>query len=276
MSRHFLGTALVTGASTGIGASYADRLARRGYDLVLVARNQEKLEKLAENLRKDVGVDVDVLRADLGEKGDLARVEDRLRKDERITVLVNNAGISVPREIVGVDLDKLEALVQVNVLALTRLAGVAATQFAARKRGAIINIASVLALAPELTSATYAGSKGYVLNFTLALHQELAPLGVQVQAVLPGVTRTDIWKASGRDVNSLPAHMIMEVDEMVDASLAGLDQKELVTIPSLPDVKDWEAYNAARLHLGPNLSHNLAAERYKSSRTEEAALNATA
>ena len=127
----------------------------------------------------------------------------------------------------------------------------------------IINIASVLALAPELFNGAYSGTKAFVLNLSLALDHELAGSGVRVQAVLPGATRTEIWDRSGTPVSSLPAAMLMEVDEMVDAALAGLDQGELVTIPSLPDPADWEALTAARKALGPNLSHSRAADRFK-------------
>ena len=258
-----LGTALITGASTGIGAVYADRLARRGYDLILVARDEKRLTQVAERLRSEAGVSAEVVKADLTSKADLSRIEARLRTDQHITLFVNNAGMSVPRALVGADFDRVEALVQLNVLAPTRLAGAAATAFAARGAGAIINIGSVLGLAPELTGGPYSGSKAYLLNFSLALSRELSPLGVQVQTVLPGATRTEIWGRAGVDIATLPQEMVMEVDELVDAALAGFDQHELVTIPSLPNTADWDAYNAARLHLQPNLSRKHAAERYR-------------
>jgi short-subunit dehydrogenase len=191
------------------------------------------------------------------------KVEERLRTDPAITVFVNNAGIGGPGPIVGNDPDKLERVIDLNVTALTRLATVAATAFAARESGLIINIGSVLGLAPEILPSNYPATKAYVLVFTQSLAQELAPKNVRVQAVLPGATRTEIWERGGKDINSLPAEMLMEVDEMVDAALAGLDQGELVTIPSLPDYGDWERLDAARLHLAPNLSRNIAAARYK-------------
>jgi short-subunit dehydrogenase len=263
-ARSTLGTALVTGASSGIGATYADRLARRGYDLILVARDGSRLQRLAKQLSGLTGVKTQILQADLTIPADLWKVEERLRSDEAITVLVNNAGITAPRQIVGADADRLEAAIQLNILAVTRLASAAATGFAARRNGSIINLASVLALAPEISSAVYSGSKAYVLNFSQALHQELSPSGVRVQAVLPGLTRTEIWERSGIDVNTLPQDKVMAVGEMVDAALAGFDQGELVTIPSLPDVGDWNAFEAARLKLGPNLSHRQSAARYNS------------
>lgn len=263
MSRSQLGTALITGASAGIGATYADRLARRGFDLVLVARDQERLERLAQRLQTEAGVGVEVLRSDLTRSDELRAVETRLRADQQITLLLNNAGVTAPRQLASADPDRLEAAIQLNITAVTRLAAAAASAFVTRQRGTIINIASVLALAPELTSAVYGGSKAYVVAFTQALHQEVNASGVRVQAVLPGLTRTEIWERSGIDVNTLPAEKLMHVDELVDAALAGLDQGELITIPSLPDVADWAQFEAARHHLGPNLSHRYAAARYR-------------
>ena len=257
------GTALITGASTGIGAVYADRLARRGYDLVLVARDAARLDALATRLRADFGVAAEALPADLTLRDDLLRIERRLREDAAISVLVNNAGMAAPGVLLGGDPDRLETMIELNVVAVTRLAVAAADAFAARKRGTIINLASVLALLPERFNGAYSGTKAYVLNLSLALNQELGPHGVRVQAVLPGATRTEIWDRSGTSVDSLPPAMLMEVDEMVDAALAGLDQGELVTIPSLPDPAEFDALTAARLKLGPNLSRNRAADRYR-------------
>ncbi|NQD93155.1 SDR family oxidoreductase [Pseudomonas sp. CrR25] len=257
------GTALVTGASSGIGATYAERLARRGYDLLLVARDLQRLEGLAGRLTQESGVRVEVLKADLTDKADLLAVEQRLRSDAAISLLVNNAGVAMNGTLAESDLDKVEQMIQLNVLALTRLSAAAAANFGAAGRGAIINLASVVALAPEMFNAVYSATKAYVLSLTQTLHGELGKLGVQLQAVLPGVTRTEIWERSGMDASQLPAEMIMEVGEMVDASLAGFDQGELVTIPSLPDAADWQALVSARAKLGPNLSRSSAAARYK-------------
>jgi len=257
------GTALITGASSGIGAIYADRLAKRGYDLILVARDRNKLDILATRLAEETGVKTESLQADLTSKSDLVRVEERLRNDKQIALLLNNAGMSVEGSLVGGDLDHLETMIQLNVVATTRLAGAVAPAFVARGRGTIINIASVVALAPELFNGAYSGTKAYLLNLSQALHQEIGAKGVRVQAVLPGATRTAIWEKSGTDVSKLPAGILMEVDEMVDAALAGLDLEEIVTIPSLPNIAEWEAFNAARLALGPNLSRDHSADRYK-------------
>jgi short-subunit dehydrogenase len=257
------GSALITGASVGIGATYADRLARRGYDLILVARDAKKLEALASKLQAEAGVKAEALPADLTKKADLARVEARFASDPSITLFLNNAGMAGPNKLLGADLDALETVVQLNVTAATRLAAAAANAFAARNNGTIINLASVVALAPEYFGSAYGASKAYVLHLSQSMQTELAGTNVKVQAVLPGATRTEIWERAGIPIEHLDPNILMDVTEMVDASLAGLDQGEPITIPSLPNPADWGALNAARGHLGPNLSRKHAAERYK-------------
>lgn len=266
MATQQLGTALITGASTGIGAVYADRLARRGYDLVLVARDGLRLAALAERLGRETGRKIEWLAADLTAKADLTRIEQRLREDQSLTLLVNNAGMSVAGSLLDGEIDHFQTMIELNVIAATRLAAAAARNFVARRQGAIVNIASVLALAPELYNGSYGGTKAYLLNLSISLQKELEPAGVRVQAVLPGATRTEIWARAGVDVDGFPPEMVMEVDAMVDAALAGFDQGEPVTIPSLPDPADWERYTAGRLALGPNLSRDRPAERYRSGR----------
>lgn len=252
---------LITGASTGIGAVYADRFARRGCDLVLVARNRMRMEELADRLRRETGVEIDVLRADLMESRELAQVEARLRKDTRIKVLVNNAGATAPGGFLDQTPDDMTRVISLNATALTRLASAVGPQFAKAGEGAIINVSSVVALAPEFGLTVYGATKAFVLFLSQGLHGELAPKGVYVQAVLPGATRTEIWEHSGRDVNSLPA--VMEVGELVDAALVGFDRREPVTIPSLPDVDQWNAFEVARHNMIPNFSQERAAARYR-------------
>jgi short-subunit dehydrogenase len=236
-------------------------LAKRGYNLILTARDADRLRELAGNLRAK-GVEVEILPADLGTTSGRAIVESQLAADE-ISFLVNNAGMAIAGPLAATSLDQAEALIELNIIAATRLAGAAARAFAARKSGAIVNIASVVAYQPGRISAVYSASKAYVLNLSQAIEAELAPLGVRVQAVLPGATRTEIWGRAGADINTLPPEIVMEVDEMVDAALAGFDLGESVTIPALPDDRDWRALEAARLAIGPNLSRNHAAARYK-------------
>lgn len=263
MTETISGTALVTGASSGIGAVYADRLARRGLDLVLVARDRARLESLATRLRAETGRSVEVLPADLSVRADVARLEARLAQDPALTVLVNNAGISLSGSLLQNGAPALEQLIAVNITAPTLLAAAAAKAFVARGAGTIVNIASVLALAPELLEGVYSGSKAYLLNLSLKLAQDVREAGVRVQAVLPGATRTEIWQRSGKDVDALLPGMVMDVGDLVDAALVGLDRGEVVTIPPLADEAPWTAYNDARLALAPLLSRREVAERYR-------------
>lgn len=259
---HDTGTALITGASSGIGAIYADRLAKRGYDLLLVARNAERLDVLAKRVGQDSGRHVEVLVADLTSATDLRRVEARLRTDPAISMLVNNAGLGATGTLLESNPDRIEAMIQLNVIALTRLTQAVVPGFVARGSGTLINIASVVALAPEMLNGSYSGSKAYVVNLSQSLHHELSAKGVRVQAVLPGAIRTEFWDIAGMPVANLPNEMVMSAEDLVDAALAGLDAGELITIPSLPDAAEWQHYESARVSLGPNLSRTKPAARY--------------
>jgi len=256
------GAALITGASSGIGATYADRLARRGHDLVLVARDTAKMQALATKLRAEAGVSVEVLPADLTDATALGRVEARLREDDRIGILVNNAGSALPFGLADADLDRVEWLIRLNVTAVARLAGAVLPRLIGRTGGgAVVNIASILAVAPEVMQGVYPATKAFVLTLSQAMQVELAGRGVYVQAVLPAATRTDIWTALGRDVNQMAG--VMEVGELVDAALVGFDRREPITIPPLPDAAQWDAFDAARLAMLPNLRQEHAAARYR-------------
>jgi len=256
------GTALVTGASSGIGAIYADRLARRGFDLILVARSQDKLSQLAKRLANETGRKVETVAADLNNRDDLRRVETVLQTDDRITLLVNNAGIGAAGPLLSSNVEKMDEMISLNVRALTRLTYAAVPGFVARGGGTIINMASIVGIAPEILNGVYGGTKAFVLAFSLSLHKELAEQNIRVQAVLPGATATEFWDLAGVPVSNLPSAIVMKADAMVDAAFAGLDQGELVTIPSLPDIADWQAYEAARQKLMPNLSRSTPAMRY--------------
>jgi uncharacterized protein len=263
MSTTVKGTALVTGASSGIGAVYADRLARRGYDLVLVARDQARMEATAKRLRTETGRNVEVLPADLAIPAKLAMVQERIDNDPSLTLLVNNAGISLNGSVLENGPAAFERLIAVNITAPTVLASAAAKAFVQRRNGAIINISSVLALAPEALDGVYSGSKAFILNLSVALAEKVRNAGVHVQAVLPGATRTEIWERSGKDVDAILPGKVMDVNDLVDAALVGLDKGETVTIPPLADEGLWTAYNTARLALGPNLSSQHVATRYR-------------
>ncbi len=259
------GTALITGASTGIGATYADRLARRGFDLILVARNRARLDALAARLGGETGRSVEVVAADLGKKKDIARVEAILKGDASITMLVNNAGVGAVAPLLQSDVEKMEEMVTLNVTALMRLTYAAAPGFVARGKGTIVNISSIVAVAPEMLNGVYGGTKAFVLALSQSLHHELAPKGVRVQAVLPGAISTEFWDVAGNPVHNLPSEMVMSVEELVDAALAGLDLGELATVPSLPEASDWGSFESARQALRPNLSKAHAAVRYRAS-----------
>jgi short-subunit dehydrogenase len=263
MTNSAKGTALITGASSGIGAIYADRLARRGFDLILVARNRDRLNAQAKRLADETGRSVETIAADLTDSADLARIEARLRSDAGITALVNNAGIGATAPLLGSDVDKMAEMISINVNALTRLTYAAVPGFVARGGGTIINIASIVAIGPEILNGVYGGSKAFVLAFSQSLRHELKDKNIKIQVVLPGATATDFWELAGTPVKHLPAQIVMPADEMVDAALAGFDQGEFVTIPSLPEAADWEAYEAARQKLMPNLSRSTAATRYQ-------------
>ncbi|MEU0210976.1 SDR family NAD(P)-dependent oxidoreductase [Streptomyces canus] len=256
-------TAVVTGASVGLGAAYAQRLADRGYDLILVARNAARLETLASDIRSRTGRAVDVVAADLTDAAQIAVVEERLRTDESIEVLINNAGGALLTPLAGSDAAAYEALINLNVTALTRLTIAVLPGLTARGHGTVVNISSAMALNILPVSAVYSGTKSYVLTFTQALQQELAESPVTVQAVLPGAVRTDLWDGSGVDLATFPDEIVMNVDDAVDAALAGLDAGEPVTILSLPDISDWESFEKARQALVPNLSRKVPADRYR-------------
>ena len=258
-----LGTALITGASTGIGATYADRLAHRGYDLILVARNQSELDAVARRLSAETGVRVRVLAADLIAESDLKTVEEALRDESALSLLVNNAGAATLGAFAKADIERLERDIRLNVLAPTRLARAALPGFLARNRGAIINISSVMSQMLQPGISVYGATKSYLLHFSEVLALELGASAVRVQAVLPGATRTALWDGSGVELKDLPSEIVMDVDEMVDAALAGFDQGELITVPSLPDAGDWQRLANARSDLQPNLSHRHSAPRYK-------------
>ncbi|RJG41593.1 SDR family oxidoreductase [Mesorhizobium sp. DCY119] len=252
---------LITGASSGIGATYAERFARRGHDLVLVARDRARLEALATRLRQESGVTVDILQADLTKSGDLAAVEARLRDDQRIGILVNNAGTAIGGSFIEQGTDDVARLVALNTTALLRLASAIAPRLAKAGEGAIVNIGSVVGLAPEFGMTVYGATKAFVLFLSQGLSLELGPKGVYVQAVLPATTRTEIWERAGADVNTLSN--VMEVDDLVDAALVGFDRREPVTIPPLPDAGQWDALQAARQAMLPNYGNQYPAERYR-------------
>jgi short-subunit dehydrogenase len=256
------GTAVITGASTGMGAVYADRLARQGYDLVLIARDEERLGRVASLVRAATDRKVEVLAADLVDPHALRRVEALLRVRADVTLMVNNAGVGSVAPLHGDDVDAMDRMIALNVTALTRLTYAVAPGMAARGAGTTVNVSSIVAIATEMMNGVYGASKSYVLAFTQALQHEFGAKGLRVQAVLPGVTATGFSDTLGHPLERLPAGIVMSVDDLVDAALAGLAQGEQVTIPGLHDGEKWTAYDAARRELAGLFGNAAPAARY--------------
>ena len=261
MTHSSKGTALITGASTGIGAIYAERLTRRGYDLILVARNAQRLNALAARLSTETGRSVKVIAADLNDKAGLSSVEKTLRDDESITMLVNNAGVGSVASVLQGNVDEMEAMISLNITALTRLTYAVAPRFAAKGAGTIINISSAVAIAVEKLNGVYSASKSYVLSFGHVLQRDLADKGVRIQTVLPAATATEFWDVAGYAPQKTSGNT-MSAEDLVDAALAGLDMGELVTIPSLHDNNEWLNWEKARLAISPSFTNAKPAARY--------------
>lgn len=257
-----LGTAVVTGASAGIGRVYADRLAKRGYDLILVARRGDRLDSVAAALRSAHGVAVQTIVADLAHPADLEKVAAALVADKRITMLVNNAGASTVAPLASTSKADVDAMNNVNVLALVRLSHAILPEFLARKQGTLINIGSVLGFFWLPNSSVYSATKAYVHNFTRALQDEAAGTGVTVQLVLPAATATDIWDLSGLPLSQLDPARVMTPEDCVDAALAGLDLGEAVTMPAVENIALFQAYESARLALAAASANGRPASRY--------------
>jgi short-subunit dehydrogenase len=255
--------ALVTGASAGIGAVYAERLAQRGYDLVLVARRADRLRALSGRLTAAHGTNVTIVEADLTRDADVTRVEQAIRDNPAITLLVNNAGNSTLAPVAETSEQDAAAMVALNVTALTRLTHAILPALLARNEGAIINVASVLSFHALPISAIYSGTKGYVMNFSRGLQQELAGTGVRLQLVMPASTATELWDLAGVPLASLNQANLMSAADLVDAALAGFDKGELFTLPSVEDATLWDAYDSARGALFSGTQNGRPASRYR-------------
>ena len=256
------GVAVVTGASSGIGKVYADRFAKRGYDLLLVARRKDRLNELSKELQPKYGVKVDTLVADLTKKEDLEKVSTTIASNDKITVLVNNAGVAVVGPSAQIPIDNLDSQLDLNVRSVTHLSQAILPGFIKRNSGTLINIASVVAFFTLPISSSYSASKAHVLLYTMGLRDELANTGVRVQAVLPASTSTEIWDISGVGLHNLNPETVMTAENLVDAALAGLDQGETVTLPSVEDYSLWEAFDGARLKLAQATQTKRPASRY--------------
>ncbi len=232
--------ALVTGASSGLGAAFAERLAKDGYDLIIVARRRERLETLAQQLQANHQVTVEVLDADLSKLNDLYKVEKHIG-DSALELLVNNAGFGGYKPFIELDPDQAEELVNLKVLAITRLTRAALPNMVERGRGSIINVSSRLAFSGSMGSsqlpkrATYVGANAFINAFSQLVQSELEGTGVQVQALCPGVVRTEFHKRVGADPNRFPPEIVMSPEDVVSSSLAALKSGEVICIPALED-----------------------------------------
>ena len=255
-------TALVTGASSGIGEVFARRLAARGHNLVLVARRTDRLADLAKTLTDSHGVAVRVIAADLTVDADIAGIEQVLRSDDNISLLVNNAGMGPNKTTAQLTDAEAAATLALNVTALMRLTRAALPGMRARGTGGIINVGSVLAFHGLPTASLYSATKAFVLTYSRSILAEMADTGVHVQAVLPAGTVTDFYETAGMSISDFDPKVFMTAEQLVDAALAGFDRKEAVTLPSVHDESLWTAYDAARAKLFAGTQNGSPASRY--------------
>jgi short-subunit dehydrogenase len=224
------GTALITGASAGIGEQFAKRLAGQGYGLVLVARRRERLEALAAELGAKHGVKVEVLTADLASAEGLANVAERLGAGD-ITLLINNAGFGTFGEFAELPIEREMEEVDLNVRALVRLSHAALASMAPQKRGGIINVASTAAFQPLPYNAIYGATKAFVLSFSEGIHEEAKAHGVSVTCLCPGPVKTEFQEVAGVDPLGVPAMAWQSVESVVDAALSALRSGRAIVIP---------------------------------------------
>lgn len=254
--------ALVTGASAGIGLTFARHLARTGHDLILVARRADRLEEVAAELREAHGIDAGVLAADLADPAGVAAIVSRIEADPPVDLLVNNAGFAVRGTVAGLDPDALAKMVQVNIVAASRLAHAAMARMTGAGRGTIINVASGTVFAQFPGNAGYGASKNFIMAFTRHMQLEAQGTGVRVQLLIPGVIATDFHAVASNNLSNFPPERVMQADDLVAASLRALAMDEPVCIPSLPDINAWDDYVAAEAVLWANASKDHAAPRY--------------
>lgn len=230
------GTALITGASSGLGEFYARHLSAQGYHLILVARRETLLEKLAGELRQKHGVTVEVLAADLAAETGIALVVKHIQDCQNLTLVINNAGFGSGGVYHQIDIANQLNMIQVHVVATARLTRAALPQMVERRRGGVINVASVAGFASIPTSAMYGSTKAWMIAFSRAIAEELRPTGVRVQALCPGFTHTgfhDTPEYKNFDRKVVPGFMWMTSDQVVAISLKALSRDQVVVIPGL-------------------------------------------
>lgn len=261
-TNNVLGTAVVTGASSGLGKVFAERLAKRGYDLKLVARRADKLNELAEVLRAKYGVTVTNYTADLSNTTDLEKIAADIQNDPNITFLINNAGTSTLAPVSQTSVAKQKEMIDVNITSLVLLSNAVLPGFIKRNEGTLINIGSVLGAYTLPISSVYSGTKGFVVQYTRGLQEEVKGTNIKVQLVNPSITATEIWEVGGVPLSALDQAAIMTTEDCVDAALAGLDAGELVTFPSVHNQQLIDVYEDARIKLFTGSQTGKPAERY--------------
>jgi short-subunit dehydrogenase len=225
--------ALITGASSGIGGAFARQLAKRGHDLVLVARRRDRMEKLAAELADAHGVEVEIVEADLAKDGDVSAVEERAGRGD-IDLLVNDAGFGTRGEFAGLPLARELEELDVNVRALMRLTHAALGPMVERGRGGVINVASTGAFQPVPHMATYAATKAFVLHFSEALHEEVKGKGVTVTCLCPGAVKTEFQEVAGVNERSLRAWK--DPDDVARSALKAMASRRAITVPGAVNV----------------------------------------
>jgi short-subunit dehydrogenase len=256
------GTAVVTGALGGIGAPYAEGLAERGYDLVLVARQQKQVQELAHQIGRKTGRKVTAAAHDLSDLKDLAKLESSLEADQDVTLLANLAGAATFSPFSEIKTTDIDQTIAVNVTALTRLNHAVASRFARKGAGVIVNFASILAFHPWPELNVYNAAKSFVVAFSQALQAELAAKGVLVQVVSPSATATSFWDKAGFSYKNLPPGAVMSAEDVVRAALVGLDKREQWVMPSLADTATWDNFQKARADLVNGMMNGTLADRY--------------
>jgi uncharacterized protein len=226
-------TALVTGASSGLGLVYATKLAQRGYDVILVARRRERLEALATQLAQDYGVEAAVVTADLATEEGIARVVQVIAATPNLNLLVNNAGFGLSSTFADSDTDRHLEMVRLHIHAVILLTRAALPAMLAQKRGAVVNVSSLMSFYPIYGSSSYAGTKCYLRAFTEVLHQELMGTGVRVQCLCPGFVETELQGTANIQKLALPDFVWMQSEPVIEQSLRDLAHDEVISVPGI-------------------------------------------
>jgi uncharacterized protein len=258
------GSALVTGTSSGIGEAFAERLARDGYDLILVARRRERLEALAQRLQGKFGVKAETLPADLTDSGELRQVEMRIAAHTDLSLLVNNAGRGDIMPFAEMPRDTAENMIELNITALVRLTHAALPGMLARGRGTIVNVSSGLAYGVLAPFSVYGATKAFVSHFTELLHEEVKSKGLVLQALVPGLTRTNLGGAEeNKFFDRFPKELVMSPEDLVNASMASLSLGELFCMPLVEDPEAWARASQAIKDIGHSPLSSKPAARYR-------------